>query len=191
MGCLIHKWSGCRCEKCGSTRSEGHTWAPSGSCYKFCTTCSDAYVDHQWRITGNQKNCEKCGIAGFSWRPWAECQNAIKVALSEYGEEAFKIPYVYRSFAQKTTASTDVILDAHEYVGVHNLLTALYGWLQLKSKDQLTKDSQERLQYSDYFQFRHDISTYLIAIQQIAGVEGKELTKIDTPEAKKRLGMYL
>ena len=41
MACIFgHKWNGCKCEKCGKVRNEGHVFIPvEGACEEKCKQC--------------------------------------------------------------------------------------------------------------------------------------------------------
>lgn len=71
MGCLIHRWDGCTCAKCGKTRDTGHRFAwksTEGGCWEICTVCGvlGQSGPHQWeRIPGTcEARCPRCGITG-------------------------------------------------------------------------------------------------------------------------------
>ena len=46
MGCLLHKWDGCKCSKCGKTRDAEHNW--DGCTCKQCGKVRDQ--QHVWSI---------------------------------------------------------------------------------------------------------------------------------------------
>jgi len=64
--CLFgHKWNGCKCEKCGEMRNEGHNYlAVDGKCIEECSKCYKILeVGHKWILL--EKKCiEKCTICG-------------------------------------------------------------------------------------------------------------------------------
>ena len=40
MACIIHKWNGCKCEKCGKTRDKEHDFrAAEIGCAVICSRC--------------------------------------------------------------------------------------------------------------------------------------------------------
>ena len=67
MACFFgHKWNGCKCSRCGTTRNENHLW---NGC--VCAICGnknpDVSVNHDWRNDSNYFNdeyciCKKCGF---------------------------------------------------------------------------------------------------------------------------------
>ena len=67
--CLFgHKWNGCKCERCGATRDEGHKWTSlEGKCIEKCSVCGKEHsIEHKW----SGCKCEKCGITreeGHNW----------------------------------------------------------------------------------------------------------------------------
>jgi len=69
LKCLFgHSWNGCRCEKCGLTRDEGHKWILiENKCIKKCSICdkesSIEHNEHKWILLEN-KCIEKCSICG-------------------------------------------------------------------------------------------------------------------------------
>jgi len=58
-----HKWNnkgtGCKCHICGKTRNEGHKWVLlEGKCTEKCSVCGkEQIIDHKW----NDCKCERCG----------------------------------------------------------------------------------------------------------------------------------
>ena len=71
ISCLFgHKWKGCRCERCGSIRDEGHEFQPvPGKCQEKCGVCGKVRAaEHQWKGC----KCERCGAVrdeGHEYRP--------------------------------------------------------------------------------------------------------------------------
>ena len=60
LKCLFgHQWNGCKCERCGKIRDEGHNFVPvAGKCIEKCTICGkECTVSHQW----NKCKCKVCG----------------------------------------------------------------------------------------------------------------------------------
>ena len=59
MACLLHKWDGCICLKCGKTRHEGHLYENvPGKCQKKCAKCGfQVQIEHTW----NGLKCDICG----------------------------------------------------------------------------------------------------------------------------------
>jgi len=58
--CLFgHQWNGCKCERCGKTRDEGHNYlAVDGKCIEKCSICNkERGIEHKW----NGCKCERCG----------------------------------------------------------------------------------------------------------------------------------
>ena len=77
MACLFgHKWSGCKCEKCGKTRDEYHKYSPyinnhnhlrSGNdCVERCDICHNKKTIGEHSFIRIEDSCkEKCRICGF------------------------------------------------------------------------------------------------------------------------------
>jgi hypothetical protein len=58
--CLFgHKWNGCKCERCGTTKDENHHFViDAKACLEKCSICGKIRnLDHKW----NGCKCEKCG----------------------------------------------------------------------------------------------------------------------------------
>lgn len=87
--CVIgfHKWDGCVCIRCGTSRTEGHDW--NKNC-EACSKCGYMRSDaHKWRgckcceCGANReeshdwsKNCERCATCGFirhDTHVWSGC----------------------------------------------------------------------------------------------------------------------
>ena len=71
MACLFgHKWSGCKCEKCGKTRDEQHDW---NGCR--CTICGKTQDEgHKYvRTDGCKAVCSLCGrMTGSVYHNWVD-----------------------------------------------------------------------------------------------------------------------
>ena len=53
MNCLIHKWDGCKCTRCGKVRDEQHNWS---GCK--CTVCGKTRDEqHDWDLC--KGNCKR------------------------------------------------------------------------------------------------------------------------------------
>ncbi|NLI21714.1 MAG: hypothetical protein GX418_09225 [Clostridiales bacterium] len=66
MACLFgHKWSGCKCVKCGQTRDAEHNWATvTGKCEQRCTVCEKTReLPHQYTAVPKQ-DAERCAVCG-------------------------------------------------------------------------------------------------------------------------------
>ena len=47
MACLLHKWKGCKCVRCGKTRNKDHNFEPiPNECKRKCTICEEIHDDH-------------------------------------------------------------------------------------------------------------------------------------------------
>ena len=63
MGCIIHKWNGCRCEKCRKVRDKEHNW--NGCKCRICGKTRDEghkyiYRERYTTVNGVKKNwCER------------------------------------------------------------------------------------------------------------------------------------
>ena len=65
MGCLFHKWDGCRCSRCGELRDTRHYWA---GCR--CRTCGKQRDEgHEW----NGCTCRICGKRRNEGHDWNGC----------------------------------------------------------------------------------------------------------------------
>ena len=51
---LGHKWIGCKCERCGATRNEGHDLQHQNQFIQQCTVCKTKKIIQD-------VECEKCG----------------------------------------------------------------------------------------------------------------------------------
>lgn len=59
--CLFgHQWNGCRCDRCGATRDEGHKFILlEGKCVERCNVCGkERNTEHKW---DNVCKCKHCG----------------------------------------------------------------------------------------------------------------------------------
>jgi hypothetical protein len=59
MKCLFsHQWKGCRCERCGALRDEGHVFElAENKCVEVCKICGkEGKISHKWKGC----KCEKC-----------------------------------------------------------------------------------------------------------------------------------
>ncbi len=76
MGCLIHKWNGCKCVKCGKVRNKKHNW---DGC--TCSTCGQVRdSNHSWSVIAESFSgfniykeictCQKCGTVRDSHHAW-------------------------------------------------------------------------------------------------------------------------
>lgn len=53
----LHTWNGCKCERCGKTRSSQHNWLED---CETCSTCGKTRENqHDWLV-----DCEVCHICG-------------------------------------------------------------------------------------------------------------------------------
>ena len=82
MSCLFgHKWNGCKCERCGTMRDEGHDYRPvDGLCQEQCAICGKRReTAHPWKGC----KCERCGAIrdeGHDYRPVdGACEEACAI----------------------------------------------------------------------------------------------------------------
>ena len=60
MACIIHKWNGCKCEKCGKTRDKEHDFrAAETGCAVICSRCGATKEGYHYYSNGY---CSRCGI---------------------------------------------------------------------------------------------------------------------------------
>ena len=58
MGCLFHKWDGCKCTKCGKIREVKYNWQHKWNNGCKCVNCGKLLdANHKW----NHGKCEVCG----------------------------------------------------------------------------------------------------------------------------------
>ena len=71
-----HKWNGCKCVKCGTTRDDGHNWLiVKGKCIEKCSICGkERSVEHKW----NGCRCERCGTIRDEQHDWDLCKGKCK-----------------------------------------------------------------------------------------------------------------
>ena len=69
LACLFgHKWNGCKCERCGEIRDEGHDW---DLCKGKCRICGkECPVEHDW----DGCKCKRCGAWRDEAHLWNGCQ---------------------------------------------------------------------------------------------------------------------
>ncbi len=81
-----HKWNGCKCERCGETRDEGHNYTrykPSntGKCIGICKCGKKQELEHDWL----GEKCARCGLRReFSY------ENAVQMMDEKNYYDAFK-----------------------------------------------------------------------------------------------------
>ena len=62
--CLFgHKWNGCKCDRCGEIRDEGHSYthfqpSATGKCVGTCKCGKQQELEHDW-VGGK---CARCGL---------------------------------------------------------------------------------------------------------------------------------
>lgn len=198
MACLLgHKWNGCKCEKCGKTRDINHSWKEAGNCYKICTICKESQKSHKWAQKGRSLKCEKCGVFGGKIGKWPEFESAVTAALNHFGDAAYDFPYVFRSL-EKKMQGPDLILDAHEIIGVHGLLTGFWAALTQMASPVAggmmmgkTPNKNSLLSMDAAFKLRNDVTIYLKMLQGLIGENSKDVMQINTPAIKEKLAVYL
>jgi len=67
MACLFgHKWNGCKCEKCGKTRDDGHSFLQAEEkCVEICSICgAEREGTHKYALVQgkDEECCSVCGI---------------------------------------------------------------------------------------------------------------------------------
>ena len=81
--CLLgHKWNGCICERCGTTRDEQHTWEHIiDKCVEKCAVCGKEHEKHTW-VKGK---CMTCGLEIKTIKPLATLKLSNLVQVNERG----------------------------------------------------------------------------------------------------------
>ena len=101
MFCLFgHKWNGCKCERCGKIRDEGHDFQeqsePDLSQYKLepgwsahvhlrtCSRCHSIEVSYSKTI---RETCQSCNGAGKHWYDpnWNSPSSPVETPCEECG----------------------------------------------------------------------------------------------------------
>jgi len=73
LKCLFgHQWNGCKCERCGETRDEGHKWSLlDGFCIEKCSICGkERIIKHMW----DGCKCKHCGKIRDEQHVWDGCR---------------------------------------------------------------------------------------------------------------------
>jgi len=85
-----HKWNGCKCERCGTTRDEGHNWViVEGKCIEKCSVCGkERNIEHKW----NGCKCERCGNVRneYDRHNWVIVEGKCVKVCSICGREDFQ-----------------------------------------------------------------------------------------------------
>ncbi len=68
MGCLIHKWNGCKCTRCGKRRDKLHDW--NGCKCSRCGWIRDE--QHDWDLCKGV--CKRCGKKQEQQHDWDGCK---------------------------------------------------------------------------------------------------------------------
>jgi hypothetical protein len=99
MACFFHKWNGCKCEKCGKIRNEGHNW---NLCEGECSVCGKSHIiRHEW----DGCKCKNCGIeGGHDWN--YSCKGKTCTICGKKDE--FKSPCDYKVYSDKCYLRCDV-----------------------------------------------------------------------------------
>jgi len=200
MACLFgHKWSGCKCAKCGKLRDKQHSWRETNCC-SVCETCKTAKTDHKWVKKDDHVICEKCGIHGYKYDA-EDAKYALKLispVINQYGDKMYEFPYVYRSFIEKLNANKEIVLDAHEIAGYHLLLKTSFlvltnvaspvaGGLMFGKK----ADASSIYTMDAAFKLRNEVRINLGILQKQLGFSDENDIDMSSPQIKKKLGMYL
>lgn len=64
MACIIHKWNGCKCTKCGKTRDEGHIYT-----YSFRFKAARGQTEKKSWCEGKCRNCGKIIDVEHDYQP--------------------------------------------------------------------------------------------------------------------------
>ena len=78
MGCLIHKWEGCKCQRCGAVRDKNHDWnygCTCGKCGKVrdenhCWSIHDDRFPSNFNVYIERCTCYKCGKTRDKHHTW-------------------------------------------------------------------------------------------------------------------------
>ena len=132
--CLLgHKWNGCICEKCGSTRDEGHDW---DLCRGVCRKCGKTQPErHEW----DGCRCIRCGKEQHEWEG-----NLCK----RCGKEAEMLADLQDNHGYRehiTVMENEIILHPFHiavsdiskvvYHPIDKQLQGLGGWIKFVTKD--------------------------------------------------------
>jgi len=82
LKCLFgHKWNGCKCLKCDTTRNEGHKFAYNSNCFEKCEICGKltGKMQHKW----NGCKCKRCGLELHKWHDY-KCRICSALAFGDY-----------------------------------------------------------------------------------------------------------
>lgn len=133
-----HRWSGCRCNRCGETRDEGHDWQPAnGKCAELCSICGKQRdLPHRW----DGCRCERCGALrgeGHRWIPvdmhTERCTVCGGTRPSEYARQEAAVDDIL-SKSSGLYDNSPALLTAARTVTNQNLLLRLAqsgraGWM--------------------------------------------------------------
>ena len=113
MQCLIHKWDGCKCSRCGKVRDEQHAWIGCkcsrcgkvqnighnyipvpGKCTEKCAVCGkELKMEHTWEQLGCVLKCSVCGVEKAS-HLWVKHQCSVCGTYDDAVRTLFNAPYV-------------------------------------------------------------------------------------------------
>ena len=124
-------------------------------------------------------------------------ENLVLQAIVVFGNDAFEFPYVYHSLVKKIQQK-GIVLDAHEIAGIHGLLLGFHVALSQKASPIAgglmlgkTPDEKSIMDMDRAFKLREEVVNNIRVLQRIVGEKDNDVISFNTPEMKKKLGMYL
>lgn len=94
LSCLFgHKWNGCKCDRCGTVRDEGHEYKnyqnDKGKCVGRCKCGKRQELEHDWQpITGKCKEeCKRCGTQQAKEHNWQRVEGKCIYRCAVCGSE--------------------------------------------------------------------------------------------------------
>ena len=129
MSCFFgHKWDGCKCTKCGTTRDEAHHFVPvPGECLMRCERCGKE-KEHQWENAGKGvlvcSNCGKGEVQPDRLFDWKE-RLGISLALSAVAQATDKVEDKDAELFAKNMFVANNPVNANIFVELINIIEAL------------------------------------------------------------------
>ena len=123
MACLLHKWNGCKCGKCGKTRDSEHEFVSlSNQCKEQCKKCEKTRdTEHSYDIIPNQcqERCKTCGSTRQSENNHLWVYDKSEFETEEIGKEG--------KTCSRCSARGKVFMDDNMALGFINDIYERYG----------------------------------------------------------------